>query len=371
VTRRRREISRFDAANGKDFPRFVEDLRTLAHRGHELYCALFANPEQARALGPLLRNEARMRHRPASLCVVEPHTVQQRDQPIPWALVYDLWVGDDPARYRLCESVARFGPGGAGSPTPEQCPFSDHEAEPDILCPFGFWGLSYVLEQPPDATREPATVLARGNPPTSLLAATGSGLVREITDNHLLALRGRLRAALSAPPIGCERDLGAALARDDLDVAYLYCHCEYASDGLAAPASRLRFGGEVVGPMDVTKWANAVWERGHWRQHRPLVVINGCHTAQLSSSTLANFVSAFVGSAGAAGMIGTEVALDQAVASAAMEHFLTAFVDGATVGEALRDTRWWLLRLGNVMGFAYTSYCLSSLRMRAREETTA
>ena len=70
-------------------------------------------------------------------------------------------------------------------------------------------------------------------------------------------------------------------------------------------------------------------------------------------------------------MIGTEVALEQGLASYFMEHFLGRFVGGATVGHALRDARWHLLGRGNVMGLAYTPYCLSSLRIRANEEISA
>ena len=88
----------------------------------------------------------------------------------------------------------------------------------------------------------------------------------------------------------------------------------------------------------------------------------------MTSSTLAPFADAFVGKAGASGMVGTEVALDQGVASLFMERFLTGFVAGASAGEALRAARWDLVRRGNVMGLAYTAYCLSNLRIRATEE---
>jgi hypothetical protein len=73
---------------------------------------------------------------------------------------------------------------------------------------------------------------------------------------------------------------------------------------------------------------------------------------------------AFANRAGAAGVVGTEITIDQGVASWAMELFLAAVTNGATVGMALRQARWAMLRRGNLMGFAYTPYCLASLTLR-------
>ena len=64
-------------------------------------------------------------------------------------------------------------------------------------------------------------------------------------------------------------------------------------------------------------------------------------------------------------MIGTEVTVDQPVAAWAMELFLDA-LRSRPVGEALRATRWAMLGRGNVMGMAYTPYCLATLTLRER-----
>jgi hypothetical protein len=76
-----------------------------------------------------------------------------------------------------------------------------------------------------------------------------------------------------------------------------------------------------------------------------------------------NFVSTFVG-ARASGVIGTEISIDQRVASPAMSSFLELFERGESAGHALRSMRWKLLMLGNVMGLSYTPYCSASLRLR-------
>jgi len=89
---------------------------------------------------------------------------------------------------------------------------------------------------------------------------------------------------------------------------------------------------------------------------KPLVVLNGCHTTDFTSGTLSDFVSAFVNRAGAAGVIGTEVAIEQNLAGFLMEIFLTNLAAGMATGEALRDARWQLVGYGNVMGLGYTPY---------------
>jgi hypothetical protein len=111
-------------------------------------------------------------------------------------------------------------------------------------------------------------------------------------------------------------------------------------------------------------WASALWSNPHWPTRKPLIVLNGCHTVEASSATLSSFVDAFVRDAGAAGVLGSEVAVEQGLASLILETFLRRFAAGATVGQALHEVRWDLFRRGNVMGLAYTAYCLSGLRIR-------
>ena len=198
-------------------------------------------------MGHLIRLEARARRRPAVLCVAEPDA----RQPIPWSLIYDRWVGDDPGRYRVCESVDLMGPGATG-PIPPHCPVSDHEDEQDILCPFGFWGLSCIVEQPPSSEQDATAVVSRSDPPRSVLVATGSKLDARITERHLAVLGDSLSDAVLALPVDSERELSEALAEENMDVAYLYCHCEYEADGSPRPR---RTCGSV--PRSSVRWTSA------------------------------------------------------------------------------------------------------------------
>ena len=104
-------------------------------------------------------------------------------------------------------------------------------------------------------------------------------------------------------------------------------------------------------------------DAGPLEDRHPVVVLNGCHTAEMLPGTLAGFVVGLV-AARAAGVIGTEVSLDQRFAGTAMELLLAAVHAGASVGQAMRHMRWELLGRGNVMGLAYSPYCAATLALR-------
>jgi hypothetical protein len=288
-------------------------------------------------------------------------------------MVYDLPVGDDPRAYRLCESLRRFGPGGTGEAVPPSCPVADHLAagEEDVLCPYGFWGLSCLLEQPPSTGSDALSVISEQPLPVSVLAAVGSRLDERITARHLGQLRTRLGEAVTCPAIDSKDALAEQLVSRELDVVYLYAHCgNLTTTGGGVPTLYLEYGRDIVGPRQVHSWTRRKGDRRlYWdAQRRPLVVLNGCHTAERSSATLSDLAGNFIRLANAAGVLGTEVAVEQSLASHVAEQLLALVAgEGLPVGEALRQVRWQLLARGNVMGLAYTPYCLSTLAIRPRD----
>jgi len=363
-----RVVSRYDAHHGKPQAAFEADLRLLARAGAEIYEALFPDSRTWRTLPGLLRHEAWARGRPAVLCIAEAGSTGRSDRHIPWSIVYDLPVGADPSTYKVCPSMRRFGPEGKDEAVPAHCPI-DHAEEDDVLCPFGFWGLACLIEQPPSANYDLTQVVTHASDPgpVSLLVVTDPDLDATITQKHVANLRSHLRGTIDYPAIANSHDLALALGPEEIDVAYLYCHCGYQKlSDRAAPSVFLRLGSQSIGPLDVSKWARSarLWPHPHWPNRKPLVVLNGCHTVEFTSATLSDFVSAFVNRAGAAGVVGTEVAVEQHLASFLMELFLTNLAAGTAAGDALRDARWRLVRRGNIMGLGYTPYCLSGLRLR-------
>lgn len=360
-------VSRMDADHGKSLADYTTDLANLARHGAVLYDRLFHDNVVFDTLPDLIRHEAASRARPAVLNIADPAISNpDRAHPVPWSLVYDLPMPQDPnGAYAVCPSVARFGPGAPATPVPPHCPEPHHSG--NTLCPFGFWGLSCVVEQPA-STGSVTWHVHSGRAPASVAVAVDPGLDPRLTDGHLTELRavlppGSVASNLVTSPV----QLARALAPETMDIAYLYCHGGYyrlAANALPSPV--LRFGGSMVDPVEVSNWRRdqAVWPRPHWPSRKPLVVMNGCHTSEMTTATLSNFVDAFANRAGAAGVVGTEVTVEQGMAGWAMTRFLSLLVDGAGAGQALREVRWHMVNRGNVMGLAYTLYAVAGLRLR-------
>ena len=143
---------------------------------------------------------------------------------------------------------------------------------------------------------------------------------------------------------------------------YLYCHV---IDDPTQPDQRIpaiQFGEGRVTRQDIDNWIDTDWPDSHWSTRHPLVILNGCGSVQKGPDSLANLVDAFVSEAGASGVIGTETAIEQGLGGWAMELFLCA-LRNQPVGEALRSMRWQMFRGGNLIGLAYTPYCLAGLTL--------
>ena len=366
--RDRRLYSLYDGDFGKAYPQYEQDLRRLAREGAALYAGLFSPADSdnvAFTLPGLIRHEARTRGRPPVIQVIDDRFDEHA---VLWAVIYDLPVGADIARYEPCPSVRDFGPGStAAREVPALCPYDrDHQDRGNVLCPFGFWGLSCVVEQPPTVGRDLESVVYAGPDDLAVLVAAGASLDGRLTERHLQRLRAELSdRRVTQPRLATEEDLAAALGPETMDIVYFYCHCGYdRRSGQAAADRYLELGGYTVEPIDVNMWARTAWPYPHWPHRRPLVVLNGCHTTEVTSGTLNSFVPAFTQWGGASGVLGTEIALEQGLASWAMEEVLARVSQGQPIGAALHHTRWAMLRRGNLMGLAYTSYCLANLVLR-------
>ena len=356
-------VSTADPLHRKDFVAYVADLATLARHGAVVFDRLFRDNEVFDTLPELIRHEAAARGRPSVITVAD--ATDGTRHPVPWSLVYDLPMPADPRTdYDLCPSVARFGPGGAGEPVPAHCPEPVHQG--NVLCPFGFWGLAGIVEQPVST----AAIVwhVTGDPlPHTLTAAVDPNLDRLLTKQHIVDLTAALEpGAVDTHLVRSARQLAELMAEQTTDIHYLYCHGGYREFLATRPQPVLCFGDSVLDPLDVANWRRdqGLWPRPHWPSRKPLVVMNGCHTAEMTTATLANFVDAFTNRAGAAGVVGTEISIEQGMAGAAMSRFCQLLVSGASVGAALRTLRWEMLGRGNVMGLAYTLYCVAALRLR-------
>jgi hypothetical protein len=337
------------SANEKSRDALVKDLARLAAVGFERWAALYPHaPEALPAFADAQRDGIQIARVESSKFV------------FPWAVIYDLPLERRYAgHYDVCPLVAEWdGRAPLFDGTPRRCPREAEHAPMNMLCPFGFWGFRFAIEQPPSTGGKSLPVQILLPPAPAATIAQCLTLDEEMASTHLAAVVAslpgfRVRQAASADVV-CE-----ALGQPALGLAYFYCHGRGTPDDAWIEVGR----DEPIYPQDIAAWARGKWlpRDEHWVTTRPLVILNGCHTAELTPNSPVNFVDGLAG-AGAAGIVGTEITLSQRLAGEAVELMLDGLIaQRLPVGDALHQMRSRLLAKGNVLGLAYTAYCSNDL----------
>ena len=367
------------------FDKFKDDLLALAKLGAGLYNMLLQGLTPAEGISPLVwRKKFRSALEPGDVIQLARAGSVPSTHVIPWALVYDHLL--EPERsdrpLRLCRivdeqwdarSAKRKRPFSAQSARSAQdrftCPY-EHEHDDNVVCPFGFWGYKYTLEQPISALLgkswdvEPARLILAEPTVKVALAATHDVPRESRRQEHFRAIRGALNAEYIPLDPASERDQ----VRDSLrapQIVYILCHggkdgkTTYLSIGPRSTDARYTITPELPGSwgerdfIDVEKWAET----------RPLVFINGCYTTDLLPELTLNFVSAFRDLL-AGGVIGTEIPVTVEDGYLAAEKFFERLGRGADVGQAILGMRWDLLNQGSLLGLAYTPYAMADLQLK-------
>ena len=90
---------------------------------------------------------------------------------------------------------------------------------------------------------------------------------------------------------------------------------------------------------------------------RPLVFLNACGSTKITPNGITSFPEMFLFNVGNQGVIGTETRIPDRFAAQFSEQFYLNLVRGATLGEAVFNARWTLLRrLNNPLGLLYSLY---------------
>lgn len=357
ITLGRDKKNQYDDDNAASLEQLTADLSTLAHHGWSLL----------QAAVPMTSVQSRLR---STLMTTSKIQISRAGRTVfPWALLYDgprqgldEWVP--------CELLSTWSSAKMHiSEYPSKCPFGPHKGL-NVLCPFSFWGFRHLIEQPP-------SVLA-GQMATSIkLGANAHGatvrsldLDEDLSRKHLRLLGDVFAGHLRVTECHSRDAMIAAINVPETALIYLYCHgvVRLVGDaGVDRQEPYLEIGnGEAMATGDLNAWAlTEKWHPALWLDVQPLVFINGCHTAALSPEQVVDFVNTFAG-ANAAGVIGTEIAVAQPVASEFAQRFYEHLVtDSLTVGEAMRRARLDLLAKGNVAGLVYTSFCSMDLALQS------
>jgi hypothetical protein len=242
---------------------------------------------------------------------------------------------------------------------PERCPAEDQHRAKNTLCPFGFWGVRHAVEHPPSTAPGwvPRDVRARAQP--GMVVVRSLALDKALAERHLATVKEVL-GDFTVKTVASRDDACTALA-DEVELVEFYCH------GRGDKTQQwLEVGkDERIYPSQITTWQLSDWagRKRHWEETAPLVLLNGCHTAELTPQSPVSFVEALT-NAHASGVVGTEITLEQPFANEAAESMLRHLASGQVgLGEAMRRMRHDFLARGNLLGLAYTAYCSADLRL--------
>ena len=336
--------------NSKDKEKFTEDLRRLAPLGQDLWIALLDDKEYA---WDFFNNPS----------TIQVSRVVGNRFIYPWALVYDIPLERGaPENYFGCrilrewEDVKKE----LAKDALRECPYKGEHRE-NILCPFGFWGFRHIIEQPPSVPKNwslPREIRAANTPP-QMVVGVSLALDAVLTGNHFTRLGGLKYGLRTCDSVAA---LKAAL-KAPVETLYFYCHGETEEDPAGQRATRLTLGkNDKFYAQDISVWRRSAWKAEHWKATSPLVFLNGCHTTDITPELLLSFVDSF-SNAYAAGVLGTEITIDQNVASEIAELFFEGFRSNMSVGESLHKMRIRMLAKNNLLGLAYTAYCSADLRL--------
>ncbi|MEN6373488.1 MAG: CHAT domain-containing protein [Smithella sp.] len=272
---------------------------------------------------------------------------------VPWEVLYERKAESYREGYtRLCPTFLTHGT------APEDCPGF---ADPSIVCPHGFWGYRYIIEQ------LPCRVDPHVSPPDKDLPITVrnaiplrfNGIVYA-KFNQLTHHWDALRAIASTANLEMVRldnlaDVRFALTQSSppADIFYFYTHG--GSDPFGKPYLEVG-GGDQIKFNDLDAWGV---DLGY---HQPLVVLNACDSADYSPDNFENLVRFFCIKK-AAGVIGTQCQVNEDLANAFTLLFFSAFFKQSGAGRALFEARHKLLSQLDPRGLVYSLFAAADVKL--------
>ena len=304
---------------GWDLDLMEYSLAVLAEGGYAFYLTLFptlANPQSA---GHSL-----------SLDLTPGQVIQvarlSTHLSVPWEVLYERRIESfEEGRIKLCRTFRTHGP------EPEACPAAD---DPTIVCPHGFWGYRYIIEQLPGRVQKNTTsriswpLQIRNEVPLRLNAIVYSEFPQ--LASHLNKLRDLAGGNIQLVELS-DKDAVRDMFKDDknpADVIYFYTH-----GGIHRRTSYLAVGAtQRIKFHDLNAWQLDL------RHHQPLIILNACESAAYSPDRFENLLQSFCDK-GAAGVIGTQCEVRELLADAFIRLFFKDFLKQLSVGEALYNAR--------------------------------
>lgn len=238
-----------------------------------------------------------------------------------------------------------------------------------IICPSGFWGYRHLLGLPLtlDGVNTDIPPVIEYKDSLQMFACVS-------TDGDFIERDPHLEKLNKLEGLKFERDNSYApfvtrLRSNVPQVLYFYCHGGVKA-GSFNPFLQVGNKNDLKDEINPPNWR---FQRIKWKGPNPLVFINGCHTTSMNPEVTLDFVSSFVQTSGAAGVIGTEITIFEPLAVRFAEECFKRFVgappftEKMPIGRAVRGARLELLRQGNPLGLVYIPYAVASLRLEEKK----
>ena len=336
--------------NGKDIHRLKKDICRMAWWGREFYESLWprmaGNEDKQKAFEEAL----------AAPGLIQLAMKESAQSILPLAMVYDYPLDPDPnlEHKELCptftDALKKGIPLQDTACFQGRCPSRGNET---ILCPSGFWGFRHAVGMPisvPEAMDAPSSIPVKGKLRITMAVST----TLDLLDDHVKKIRGIRGDAEWFCAASRNRVMAGLWNQPHL--VYFYCH------GLTAGGSPyLQIGTpekpEFIYRTDFGRLGAA------WRDVRPLVFINGCHTTATDPLGAYSLSQQLVVNARSAGAIGTEISVFEPLAAAFAEECLRLFLNGESIGWAIRNARLKILADGNPLGLVYIPFVVAGLQL--------
>ncbi|MCT7953143.1 CHAT domain-containing protein [Ancylothrix sp. C2] len=315
----------------------LEQLNTwlprLADAGHELYRQILPQKqgllvdEQGEVLQAALKSGTIIQVNPVLGKVT-----------IPWGLLYERKVKPS-KRTSVCEHFTKHD---------LDCTNCPNKNNPNFVCPHGFWGYRYSIEQLP-------CWVSNKHP-------TPSALVRQIQNELPLYLsfnvwrefnlwgehQEKLKEAGSLELLTSEEiqqiEMTWEAYGNQLDLVYFYCH-----GGVEETLKR-----PYLEVSDDRIYSNFLECYESTWKHHPLVFLNGCATGDYGPESYVSLIDDFL-NAGASGVVGTECPVSEPFAEHYATEVLRRLFAGEPMGQAMLTVRQELLqRYFNPLGLVYS-----------------
>jgi hypothetical protein len=336
----------------------ISDLRMLAPKGLKLWHGIIQNIQD---LYGILDQHDDM--------VIQISRPQGKRYAFPWGLIYDIPI-EDGNKAQLCSLIEKWD---GQSPLIDlelrECPEVPNGIHDDnTLCPFGFWGFRYPIEQLASTDHEVFWIYdSEPNKFEMMVGETQYEVNTKDLEAHVNNLRKLVKGEYPEADVYERKDKDSIkeLFHRDLPLIYFYCHGERPRPG--DPNTYLGVGKrEAISAEDIRSWL-LTWKRRDkkvvWEDVRPLIFINACHSIEINPDTLTNYLDTFVTEAHAAGVIGTEVKVNQHLAMEMADIFFDRFLqDDWSLDRAMHYGRTSFLAHGNLFGLAYSNYSRASLQ---------